>query len=32
MKIGSKIAARYRASMGEVRDDAIMEEGCGNLA
>lgn len=32
MKIGSKIAARYKASTGEVKDEAIMEFGCGSLA
>lgn len=29
MKIGSNIAARYRESMGDVKDDAIMSEGSG---
>ena len=30
--MGSKIAARYRASIGEVREDAMIEDGCGILA
>ena len=29
VKTGSKIAARYRASIGEVKDDAITDDGCG---
>ena len=32
VKIGSKIAARYKASIGEVKDAAMMEDGCGSLA
>ena len=29
MKIGSKIAARYKESMGDVKDEAIMLDGAG---
>lgn len=29
VKTGSKMAARYRASMGEVEEDAITDDGCG---
>lgn len=29
VKTGSKMAARYRASIGEVKDDAITDDGCG---
>lgn len=31
MNIGSKMAARYSESIGEVKDDAIMFEGSGTL-
>ena len=30
--MGSKIAARYKASIGEVREDAMIVDGCGSLA
>ena len=30
--MGSKIAARYKASIGEVREDAMIDDGCGSLA
>lgn len=29
VKTGSKMAARYRASIGEVKEDAIRDDGCG---
>ena len=29
VKTGSNIAARYRASMGEVHEDAMIDDGCG---
>ena len=29
MKTGSNIAARYRESMGEVHEDAMIDDGCG---
>ena len=29
VNIGSNIAARYNASIGEVKDDAMTEDGCG---
>ena len=32
MNTGSKIAARYNESMGDVCEDAITDPGCGNLA
>ena len=32
IKMGSKIAARYNASIGEVREDAMIEDGRGSLA
>lgn len=28
--MGSKIAARYKASIGEVNEEAMMEEACGS--
>jgi len=31
VNIGSNIAARYRESMGEVKEDAMMFDGCGTL-
>ena len=31
VKIGSNIAARYKESIGEVKEDAMMSEGCGTL-
>jgi hypothetical protein len=31
VKMGSKIAARYRASIGDVKDEAMMFEGCGSF-
>ena len=30
VKTGSKMAARYSESSGEVKEQAIMEPGCGN--
>ena len=32
VKTGSKIAARYSESMGEVKEDAMMEPGWGSRA
>ena len=32
VKTGSKMAARYRESSGEVQEQAIMEPGCGSRA
>lgn len=32
VKMGSKIAARYKESIGDVWEDAIMEPGCGSRA
>jgi len=29
VKIGSKMAARYKQSMGEVKEDAMTDPGCG---
>jgi len=32
VKMGSKMAARYSASIGQVKEDAMMDPGCGSRA